>query len=157
MAEEIERKFLVSHDGWRARISRSRRLRQGYLAVTERCAVRVRIDGERGIVGVKSAGLETRRKEFEYAVPVAEAEEMLELVTCGVIEKVRHEVDHAGHLWEIDEFAGANTGLVLAEVELAALDEHVEIPDWAGPEVSGDPRYFNSSLAERPYRSWETR
>lgn len=154
MPLEIERKFLVASVGWRDGVTRVRHLRQGYLTRSGRASVRVRVvDGREAWITVKSTNVGPSRMEFEYAVPVADGEQMLQL--CGsIIEKVRHDVPHAGHVWEIDVFAGANAGLVLAEVELDRHDAEVAMPHWLGPEVTGDRRYYNSGLAERPFTHW---
>ena len=153
MAKEIERKFLVVGDAWRAGAVGTR-YRQGYLAAGA-CTVRVRLAGERGFLTVKGRAVGPVRDEYEYPIPAADAAEMLErLCAGGRIEKVRHRVEHRGHLWEVDEFAGENAGLVVAEVELASPDEDVELPPWAGAEVTDDPRYANASLARAPYTRW---
>ena len=151
MGSEIERKFLVRGDGWRAGAPGTLQ-RQGYLS-TEDPTVRVRIEGGRATLAVKGAQKGLTRPEFEYEVPLADAEEMLDL--CGfVVEKTRHVREFGGHRWEVDEFHGANEGLVIAEIELAREDESFALPPWAGAEVSRDPRYRVSSLARNPYRKW---
>jgi adenylate cyclase len=160
MGIEIERKFLVRHDGWRADADGGTRLRQGYLSrVTGpnavRSSIRVRTDGARAFLNIKGATLGIRRQEYEYAIPAADAEAMLaDLCVGAVVEKIRYEVAVAGHLWEIDVFAGANAGLVVAEIELQNEAEDFLRPDWLGTEVSDDPRYYNVCLAERPYCNW---
>ncbi|WJW76749.1 CYTH domain-containing protein [Thiohalobacter sp. IOR34] len=160
MATEIERKFLVRSDAWRAEVIRSRRIRQGYLSqVTGPAAapasVRVRIAGGQATLNIKSATLGIRRSEFEYPLPLADAEAMLDtLVQGALVEKTRHEVPRGEHIWEIDVFEGANAGLVVAEIELADEDEDFERPDWLGEEVSGDPRYYNVCLVDHPFRDW---
>jgi adenylate cyclase len=160
MAREIERKFLVRNDAWRRNSAPGVVMRQGYLNdVTRerepRASVRVRVAGERSWLNVKSATLGIQRLEFEYAIPVADAREMLASLCAGrTIEKTRHVVLHRGHEWEVDVFHGRNEGLVVAELELRAQDEAFEHPPWLGEEVSGDPRYYNVSLARNPYRSW---
>ncbi|HHM05280.1 MAG TPA: CYTH domain-containing protein [Gammaproteobacteria bacterium] len=155
MATEIERKFLVSSDAWRARAGGGRRMRQGYLAGSERASVRVRVSGDQAHLNLKSATLGVCRREYEYAIPVAEAEEMLVHLCDGpLIEKTRYPVRHGSHLWEVDVFEGDNEGLVVAEIELDAEDEAFERPPWLGEEVSGDPRYYNVCLVKHPYKSW---
>jgi len=157
MADEIERKFLVSGDEWRAAIVRTRAIKQGYLANTDDCSVRIRVADDEGYISVKSAGLEIARKEYEYAIPLSDAVEMLDLFCTGNrIDKTRFHVAHQGREWEVDVFDGENRGLVLAEIELSAVDEEVEVPDWAGIEVSGDPRYLNSNLSTEPFSTWRT-
>ncbi|BCU07128.1 CYTH domain-containing protein [Allochromatium tepidum] len=155
MAIEIERKFLVVGEGWRDRVGDATRLVQGYLTEDARTTVRVRIRGETAWLTLKGASRGISRLEFEYPIPVDDAETLLrELAVSPLIEKTRYRVPHAGHLWELDVFAGANAGLVLAELELERVDEAFERPDWLGAEVSDDPRYFNVNLARHPYRDW---
>lgn len=155
MAIEIERKFLVRNDSWRAQAQPGQRYRQGYLATDAQSSVRVRVAGERGYLNIKSATLGVTRMEFEYKIPQQDAEEMLDrLCTRPLIEKTRYIVEHADHAWEIDVFEGDNTGLVVAEIELQSQDEAFEIPDWAGEEVSHDPRYYNVSLVKHPFKDW---
>lgn len=135
-------------------VQTSRALRQGYLCGNDRASVRVRIDGDQANLNIKSATLGVERLEFEFPIPLEQAEEMLSELAGEVIEKTRHEVRHQQHLWEIDEFAGDNTGLIVAEVELEDPHERLERPDWLGDEVSGDPRYYNTELARHPYSRW---
>jgi len=156
MGSEIERKFLVRDDSWRAGAS-GVELRQGYLSSVKERTVRVRTVGERGWITVKGITRGIRRQEFEYEIPVADANEMLKLCERPLIEKIRYRVPCGGHIWEVDEFLGDNQGLVLAEVELADEAVEVELPAWAGEEVSGDPRYFNSSLVKAPWPGWSRR
>lgn len=154
MAEEIERKFLVSNDSWRPGASGTL-FRQGYLSTDPERTVRVRLEGERGVLTIKGLSRGISRAEFEYPLPAAEAAVLLDtLCLQPLIEKTRYRVEHAGHLWEIDEFAGDNAGLLLAEVELSSEDEAVELPLWVGAEVSSDPRYFNANLIRHPFRRW---
>ncbi len=160
MGIEIERKFLVVGEGWRAAADEGTLIRQGYLTrVTgpgaAPASVRIRIAGDRAFLNIKSAELGIRRLEYDYPVPVNEAEEMLARLCIGhAVEKTRYHVRHAGHLWEVDIFSGDNEGLAVAEIELAHEDEPFERPDWVGAEVSSDPRYYNVYLADHPYRSW---
>lgn len=154
MAKEIERKFLLGNDSWRPGAGGTL-FRQGYLSTDPERTVRVRLEGERGVLTIKGLSRGISRAEFEYPIPAAEAAELLDtLCLQPLIEKTRYRVEHAGHLWEIDEFAGDNAGLVLAEVELASEDEALELPPWVGAEVSTDPRYFNANLVRHPFRSW---
>lgn len=156
MAREIERKFLVRGDSWRSG-SEGVLYRQGYLRADAACLVRVRIGNGGAFLAVKSLLSGITRLEYEYPVPLADAEEMLErLCPRPWIEKRRRRVRHAGRDWEIDEFLGDNEGLIVAEVELEREDEPLELPPWAGREVSLDPRYFNVNLARNPYRLWGT-
>lgn len=159
MGREIERKFLVVGDDWRTVVAQSRRFEQGYLAITDDCAVRVRIDGDdSAILNIKNATLDVERQEYEYPVPLDDAREMLDTLCTGrVLSKVRHWVNYEGGTWEVDVFEGANQGLVLAEIELDSRDQHIHIPGWVGREVSGEPEYLNSSLAVSPFTTWGTR
>jgi adenylate cyclase len=155
MAIEIERKFLVDGDGWREQVERSCHLRQAYLAGSTTCSVRVRIDGERAWLGLKGRVRGASRLEFEYLVPLADASVMFEsLCGGGRIDKLRHIVPWQGHYWEVDEFLGDNSGLVLAELELEREDEVFARPPWLGTEVTLDQRYFNSYLARHPWAGW---
>ncbi|MEJ2407596.1 MAG: CYTH domain-containing protein [Candidatus Thiodiazotropha sp.] len=155
MATEIERKFLVNGDAWRADADAGTRFRQGYLIGAEKASVRIRIEGDRANINIKSATLGIRRQEYEYAIPLNEAEEMLDtLCEQPQIEKTRYLVPYQGHTWEIDVFAGDNEGLVVAEVELGSEEETFVMPEWAGKEVSDDTRYYNVCLVKHPYREW---
>ncbi len=155
MAQEIERKFLVRDEDWREAATRAIPLKQGYLCADPRVTVRVRIAGDAAWLTLKGASRGISRSEYEYSLPLDEAESMLaELALSGVVEKTRYLVPHAGRRWEVDVFEGANRGLVLAEVELARADERPEIPPWAGEEVSGDERYYNAYLAAHPFSTW---
>jgi adenylate cyclase len=155
MAVEIERKFLVKNDSWMSEIESQAHVIQGYLANGGNAAVRVRVKGDAAYLTIKGATTGISRSEYEYPIPVEEAEAMLrELTLFPAIDKVRYNVRSGEHLWELDLFAGENEGLAMAEVELASEDEVFEMPEWAGEEVSGDPRYYNASLAQHPYKSW---
>ncbi len=155
MAQEIERKFLVVNDDWRRQVRGKARYRQGYLASDPACSIRVRISDEAAWLNLKSATLEVSRKEFDYPIPVADAEEILDQLCSGpVIDKTRWFVDYGGKTWEVDEFHGDNAGLVVAEIELQHEDEPFERPPWLGNEVSHDPRYYNVCLATHPYKDW---
>jgi adenylate cyclase len=155
MSYEIERKFLVTGDGWRVDADAGERLRQGYLAGGSWGSVRVRLSGASAHLNIKGATVGATRREFEYAIPAADAEVILDELCSGpLIEKTRYRVRHAGHLWELDVFAGDNQGLVVAEIELDAADEAFESPAWLGEEVTDDPRYYNVSLVEHPFNRW---
>lgn len=154
MGEEIERKFLVIDDRWRERAT-GVRYRQGFLSTEPERTVRVRVAGSTGTLTIKGLGVGARRAEFEYPIPVDDAERLLDaLCKRPLIEKVRYTLKVGAHDWEVDVFEGENDGLVIAEVELETEDEEIEIPDWVGEEVTGDPRYFNSSLVANPYGTW---
>lgn len=153
MGTEIERKYLVEGDAWQPGDDGVLQ-RQGYLAVTDRGTVRVRIEGGRATLNVKSAQKGLTRAEFEYEIPLAEGEEMLKTLCGLVIEKTRYRRTHAGRTWEVDVFHGANDGLVTAELELDHEDDEFEPPPWVGADVSHDERYRVAYLAQRPYRDW---
>ena len=152
MAIEIERKFLVTGDEWRQ--ANGTRFSQGYLNRDKERTVRVRVAGNRAFLTIKGLTRGASRAEFEYEIPVADAEQMLLLCDGPLIQKVRHVVVHEGHSWEVDEFLGDNAGLVVAEIELRDEHESFTRPAWVGAEVTGDSRYFNSSLALEPYCLW---
>ncbi|SFF61944.1 adenylate cyclase [Fontimonas thermophila] len=155
MALEIERKFLVVGQGWRAQVRRSVEIRQGYLGGEGgRASVRVRLQGNAASLNIKAAVVGRARTEYEYDIPYADGREMLDTLCVGRIDKIRHYVECDGLTWEIDEFGGDNAGLVVAEVELASLDQVFVRPPWLGREVTEDQRYYNQYLALHPYRSW---
>jgi adenylate cyclase len=154
MPREIERKFLLKNDDWRTQVSASQPMSQGYLASSGRSSVRVRVAGERAWLNIKSGGLVASRQEFEYPVPVEEARELLALAEGALIEKTRHLVEHGGMTWEIDEFHGENSGLVVAELELDREDQPFTRPPWLGAEVTELRRYYNVCLVEHPYSAW---
>lgn len=155
MAREIERKFLLSGDGWRAAVSHSVVMCQGYLATTETVSIRIRQEGDEAFLNLKSATLGVSRDEYEFPLPVGGAQEVLERFCAGrCIRKIRHYVPVGRHEWEIDEFSGANAGLLVAEIELGAEDEAFERPAWLGREVSHEQRYYNVCLVEHPYTAW---
>ncbi|WP_448602375.1 CYTH domain-containing protein [Thermoleptolyngbya sp.] len=156
MAQEIERKFLVVGDRWRG-LAEGVTYRQGYLLSGVGRTVRVRIAGTQGFLTIKGATEGLSRREFEYEIPLADAEELLDtLCDRPLIEKTRYTIPYAGLLWEVDEFWGDNDGLIVAEVELSSPDQTVQLPDWIGEEVSHDPRYFNAALVQHPYRQWHS-
>lgn len=154
MPREIERKFLVTSDAWRPLAHRSQPMSQGYIASGERVSVRVRIAGDRAWLNIKSGGLVASRLEYEYAIPVAEARELLALAAGPLIDKTRHFVAHGGLEWEVDEFHGANSGLVVAELELDREDQEFARPAWIGREVTQLERYYNVCLVDHPYNAW---
>jgi adenylate cyclase len=155
MAVEIERKFRVINDDWRSAVRTSTLLRQGYLANTARASIRVRLAGEQGWLSVKAMTPGRSRAEYEAAIAAADANEMLSRLCEGpLIEKWRHIVAHAGDDWEIDEFLGANSGLVIAELELDSEQQQFARPEWLGAEVTEDQRYYNFRLSQKPYCHW---
>ena len=155
MGTEVEHKFLVIDESWRDAVTESTHIVQGYLARAGRVTVRARLKGARAFLTIKGPSEGTSRAEFEYEIPAADAQAMLDELADGpVIDKVRHLVPVGDHVWEVDVFAGENAPLVMAEVELASPDEAFEVPAWAGADVSHDARYFNANLAVEPYSRW---
>lgn len=155
MATEIERKFLLRDDSWRADVEKSEVIRQGYLAGSEKSSIRVRIADNQANINIKSATLDVTRQEFEYPIPVSDANELLDSLSEGPqIEKIRYHVHYGNHHWEIDVFSGDNEGLIVAEVELNNKDEEFDRPAWLGEEVSDDPRYYNVCLVKHPFKDW---
>jgi len=157
MKIEIERKFLVAGDGWRAAAGDGVRYEQGYISSgPEKITVRVRLAGERGFLTLKGLTEGISRPEMEYEIPCEEAEYMLRNFCGGrVVSKTRYRLEVNGLCWEIDEFSGKNEGLLLAEIELEIEDQPFEKPNWLGEEVSHDFRYFNVELAQNPFSEWE--
>jgi adenylate cyclase len=155
MAKEIEHKFLVRDTRWQDQVFRAIAMRQGYLVSDATRSVRVRIAGDKAYLNIKSATVGISRSEYEYAIPVQDAQEILtHLCQSSIVEKTRHLVRYGEHVWEIDVFEGNNTGLVVAEVELSSAEEEFARPPWVGDEVSHDLRYYNSYLAQHPYKGW---
>jgi adenylate cyclase len=154
MSVEIERKFLVRGDGWKA-LGQGVLLRQGYLSSNPERVVRVRIEGDGAVLTIKGRSVGATRGEWEYPIPVADAQAFLDgLCERPIIEKTRYRIAFEGMTWEVDEFMGDNAGLVVAEIELTAEDQVFVKPEWVGDEVTDDARYFNSNLIQRPYSSW---
>jgi len=152
MGKEIERKFLVKEGAWRQ--AKGTQYRQGYLNSTKERIVRVRTIDGRGYLTIKGLTVGASRMEFEYEIPLQDANELLNICEKPLIEKIRYTVEDGGMVWEIDEFAGDNQGLIVAEVELDSEDQPFHKPNWIGKEVTGDPRYFNSNLIKIPYTKW---
>jgi len=154
MAKEIERKFLVVGDDWR-RLAEGTMYRQGYLNSVKERTVRIRTVGDRAFLTVKGITIGSTRVEYEYEIPVADCNAMLDgLAEQPIIEKKRYRIPSGGLVWEIDEFFGENLGLIVAEVELTSEDQRFDKPAWIGEEVGHDPRYFNSNLIAHPYSKW---
>ena len=155
MAKEIERKFLIINDSWKQSVTRSVHIIQGYLANTDRGSIRVRIGADKASLNIKSMTLGISRTEYDYPIPLDDARNLvLNFCMQPVIEKQRYFVEVGRHIWEIDVFEGQNQGLVVAEIELNDPDETFSKPAWTGKEVSDDPRYYNVSLVQHPYRDW---
>ena len=154
MAVEIERKFLVVEDSWRE-LAEGTSYRQGYLSTVKERTVRVRTIDDKGYLTIKGITIGATRAEYEYEIPAADANEMLDtLCEQPIIEKKRYKIPRDGFTWEIDEFGGVNEGLIVAEIELESEDQAFDKPDWVGEEVTGDPRYFNSNLIATPFTAW---
>lgn len=152
MAIEIERKFLVTGEGWRSG-AQSQQCQQGYLSITNEVAVRVRVLGKSASLTVKGMGASISRPEFEYSIPLDDAHEMLEKHCLKpIVEKTRYQVVYKGQAWDVDEFQGDNTGLVLAEIELENEQQVVELPEWVGEEVTDDTSYIEINLGIATYR-----
>jgi adenylate cyclase len=152
---ETERKFLVRKETWDA-LSKPEGIRyvQGYLSTDEKKVVRVRVAGEKGFLTIKGRSDNISRPEYEYKIPADDATEMINLFCKNRVEKTRTRIPAGNHVWEVDEFLVDNEGLLLAEIELESADDAFEKPEWVLEEVTGDPRYYNSYLAENPYKSW---
>ncbi|MDR7049960.1 adenylate cyclase [Duganella sp. 3397] len=154
MGVEIERKFLVQGSAWKA-LGEPVFFRQGYLSSQKERTVRVRIEGKRAVITIKGKSVGATRGEWEYPIPVADAAELLDgLCEQPLIEKYRRKIAVGAHVWEVDEFLGANAGLVVAEIELGAEDEAFDQPDWVSDEVTDDARYYNSNLIRHPFSNW---
>lgn len=155
--KEIERKFLVAGDGWRG-LAEGELYRQGYLSSVAERIVRVRNAAGRGYITIKGLSSGATRAEYEYEIPAADADEMLaDLCEKPLVEKKRYKISFGGLTWEVDEFLGDNLGLIVAEIELKAEGQEFGRPAWIGKEVTGDPGYFNSSLAKHPYSKWDAK
>lgn len=155
MAIEIEHKFLLANDDWRQYVHHSVIYRQGYLSSEANTSIRVRISADQAWLNIKSAVIGTRRHEYEYAIPFADADEIItHLCRKPLIEKTRHLLIDDGNLWEIDEFAGANAGLCVAEIELPEVGKAFRKPTWLGAEVTDDLRYYNNNLVAHPFSEW---
>lgn len=163
MGIEIERKYLVTGEGWRTAAHAVIPMAQGYLndaasleSGAQKASVRVRIQGAQAFLNMTSREIGHTRQEFDYPIPVEDARALLALCVGGLIDKRRHLVEHDGLLWEVDEFLGENAGLVVAEVELEHAEQTVTLPEWAGEEVTDQVRYYNLALAAHPFSRWSS-
>lgn len=155
MAYEIERKFLLKTDGWRKQISKTLNIKQAYFCNTDKTSLRIRVSDKQAFISAKTMTRDIRRHEFEYEIPHADGEFMIQHMCMGsAIIKQRYLVNMHPHVWEIDEFFGDNEGLVVAEIELQHEAENFTKPDWVGEEVSNQDRYFNMALVENPFKNW---
>ena len=156
MAIEIERKFLVRGNGWRSQAV-GQVYRQGYMSTEDGITLRARVVGDQGYLTIKGPSFGNSRSEYEYEIPLEDAQEMLNtLCSSPLIEKVRYKVYYRNFVWEVDEFAGYNQGLIVAEVELNDENQTFELPEWIGEEVSQDKRYSNSNLSKNPWKNWSS-
>ena len=155
MGIEIERKYLINKDKW-AGVTKSKgsNYRQGYILTAPDKTIRIRLTDEGGFITIKGLSVQASRPEFEYSIPVDDAKELLDAFCTSEVSKVRYKIMHGGKTWEVDEFKGANAGLILAEIELKSETEPFDVPDWVDKEVTGDKRYYNSNLSTNPYKNW---
>lgn len=158
MAIEIEHKFLLANEDWRQHIQKSVKYKQGYLSSQPTSSIRIRIADKQAWLNIKSATIGTQRLEFEYEIPLSDADEIISTL-CGkpLIEKIRHFVPNEDNIWEIDEFEGDNQGLIVAEIELSIVGKNFTKPYWLGAEVTHDLRYYNNNLAVNPYKKWSNK
>lgn len=156
MGQEIERKFLIKKEIWEnSPKGKASYLKQGYISTEPGKTIRVRIAEDKSFLTIKGKTDGIARAEFEYEIPTEDANELLNLFASNCIEKVRHEIVYDGKLWEVDIFSGDNEGLIIAEIELESVEENFSLPAWIDIEVSGDERYFNSNLSNKPFKKWE--
>ena len=157
MAREIERKFLVKGDEWRKDVQGIYYL-QGYLATGSGCTVRVRVSNQTALLTIKGSVSKLTRREYEYQIPVSDGDELLNHICLKpIIKKTRYVVEYGGVVWEVDEFDGDNKGLVIAEVEMNSENQQIQIPNWVGMEVSGNPKFYNANLVKHPFSHWESK
>ena len=155
MGIEIERKFLVHAERWKAlKKPTGKYLRQGYLSTDPQRTIRVRIAGNKGFLNIKGITTGATRQEFEYEIPEADAAQLLQNMAVTRLSKIRYLISHEGKQWEVDEFLDENAGLIVAEIELNSETEQFLLPDWAAEEVTDDARYYNSNLCLRPFTTW---
>ena len=154
MGIEIERKFLLANTDWKLLSNEGTPIKQGYLNSNPERTTRVRVKGDKGFITIKGKNEGTKRLEFEYEIPINDAEELLALCEKPTIEKIRYEVHINNNIWEIDVFEGENQGLIIAEVELESENQEVMIPSWIGEEVSHENKYYNSELIKMPFTKW---
>ena len=155
MTVEIEHKYLLKHDLWKEVIPhKSIDIKQAYISTDPHKTIRVRTNGEKGYITIKGKNSGASRLEFEYEIPLGDAELLIENFTTNLIEKTRHYIVFAEKTWEVDEFKGANKGLFVAEIELLTEDEHYELPPWVGDNITADQKYANSNLALKPFANW---
>lgn len=154
--QEIERKFLVKSDAFKAEAFKQTRITQGYLSSVPERTVRIRVKGDKGYITIKGIGNDSGASRFEWEKEISATEvmDLMKIAEAGVIDKTRYQVQKGNHIYEVDEFYGENEGLVVAEIELQNEDDDFEKPDWLGEEVTGDKRYYNSMLMKNPFSKW---
>jgi adenylate cyclase len=156
MGVEIERKFLIDKEKWQQLAKPGGvYFKQGYIVSDAQQTIRIRIAGDNAFLTIKGATTGISRKEYEYTIPVKDAQEMLDSFAGSIVEKTRCYITFAGKVWEADEFLGDNQGLLVAEIELEHEAEEFEIPEWVMEEVTGDGRYYNSNLSIHPFTKWK--
>ncbi|HUH74698.1 MAG TPA: CYTH domain-containing protein [Chitinophagales bacterium] len=156
MPQEIERKFLVNHDKWNLfNKPKGLHFRQGYLLTDPNKTIRVRLTPDKGFLTIKGLSIGATRPEYEYEIPIQEAKELLDQFSISELSKIRYLIHFEGKVWEVDEFLGENSGLIVAEIELKSEDEIFKIPDWIDSEVTSEEKYYNSNLTIQPYSKWE--
>jgi adenylate cyclase len=155
MEMEIEHKYLVNAELWNTiDPEKSYDIKQGYLSIDPNKTIRVRTKGDKGFITIKGRANGAMRPEFEYEIPLSDANELIQLFCKEVVEKVRHQVTYNNKIWEVDEFKGLNKGLLIAEIELKSKDEKYEKPDWITKEITEDLKYANAYLSIRPFSTW---
>jgi adenylate cyclase len=155
MPKEIERKYLVNKEKWaKTRKPKGQLYRQGYILTEPTKTIRVRLTDTKGFLTIKGLSVGATRPEYEYEIPVQHAQELLDNFTVSELSKIRYKINFHGKIWEVDEFLGANKGLFIAEIELLSEDETFDLPDWVGEEVTGEEKYYNSSLTVKPFQEW---
>lgn len=154
MGFEIEKKFLLKNKSWKSEVYKSIHIKQGYLSSEIERTVRIRVTDNEGLITIKGKTENLTRAEFEYKIPISDAIELLVLCESPLIEKTRYLIKRQEVVWEVDEFLGANSGLIVAEVELCDENQSLDLPDWIGEEVSMDPKYYNSALIANPFMNW---
>ena len=156
MGIEIERKYLIKKDLW-ATIEKGKGIyyKQGYLLTDPNKTIRVRISDTNAFLTIKGSSKGASRPEFEYEIPLKDAQELLDSFSISSISKIRYEVEYAGKIWEVDEFLEDNQGLIVAEIELESETERFKVPEWIGKEVTEDIKYYNSNLSLKPFNTWK--
>lgn len=157
MGKEIERKYLVNHEKWK-RVSKpyGQHYKQGYILLNPEKTIRIRISDIHGFITIKGKAIGLSRPEYEYEIPLDDAKELLDNFCVGSLTKTRYKIKYKNKLWEVDEFAGDNAGLLIAEIELKSENELFDVPEWVEKEATGETKYYNANLIMNPYKNWET-